>query len=356
VSASKDKERGTWKIYLRYVDWQGMKQIHTKRGFATKREALEYEREFLASKSRDLNMLFESFVEIYLNDLRPRIKFNTYLTKVHIIETKIIPYFAKKSIAEITAPDILQWQNELLKKSDGEGKSYSQTYLRTIQNQLNAILNHANKYYGLTSNPTHKTTKMGKSKAQEMLFWTKEEYEKFAESIKSKPASYYAFEILYWCGIREGELLALSKDDFDFEKKTLTITKSFQRLKGKDYITSPKTEKSNRVIQLPQFLCDEMSDFFGMYYHLDSKARLFTFTKSYLHHEMDRGCKLSGVKRIRVHDLRHSHVAYLIEQGFSPVVIAERLGHESISITLNYAHLYPSKQLEIIEMIEKERN
>ena len=148
MSASKDKERGTWKIYLRYVDWQGMKQIHTKRGFATKREALEYEREFLASKSRDLNMLFESFVEIYLNDLRPRIKYNTYLTKVHIIETKIIPYFAKKSIAEITAPDILQWQNELLKKSDGEGKSYSQTYLRTIQNQLNAILNHANKYYG----------------------------------------------------------------------------------------------------------------------------------------------------------------------------------------------------------------
>ena len=188
MSASKDKERGTWKIYLRYVDWQGVKQIHTRRGFATKREALEYEREFLASKSRDLNMLFESFVEIYLSDLKPKIKYNTYLTKVHIIETKIIPYFAKKSIAEITAPDILQWQNELLKKSDGEGKSYSQTYLRTIQNQLNAILNHANKYYGLTSNPAHKTTKMGKSKAQEMLFWTKEEYEKFAESIKSKPA------------------------------------------------------------------------------------------------------------------------------------------------------------------------
>lgn len=125
MSASKGKERGTWKIYLRYFDWQGVKQIHTKHGFATKREALECEREFLASKSRDLNMLFESFVEIYLSDLKSRIKYNTYLTKVHIIETKIIPYFSKKSIAEITAPDILQWQNELLKKSDGEGKQYS---------------------------------------------------------------------------------------------------------------------------------------------------------------------------------------------------------------------------------------
>lgn len=98
-----------------------------------------------------------------------------------------------------------------------------------------------------------------------------------------------------------------------------------------------------------------MEDFFGMFYHLDSNIRLFNFTKSHLHHEIDRGCRLSGVKRVRVHDLRHSHIAYLIEQGFFPVVIAERLGHESISITLNYAHLYLSKQLEIAEIIEKER-
>lgn len=124
MSASKDKERGIWKIYLRYVDWQGMKQIQTKGGLL-QRERLWSMNESFARKSRDLNMLFESLAEIYLNDLRPRIKYNTYLTKVHIIETKIIPYFAKKSIAEITAPDILQWQNKLLKKSDSEGKSYS---------------------------------------------------------------------------------------------------------------------------------------------------------------------------------------------------------------------------------------
>ena len=185
MSASKDKERGTWKIYLRYVDWQGMKQIHTKRGFATKREALEYEREFLASKSRDLNMLFESFVEIYLNDLRPRIKYNTYLTKVHIIETKIIPYFAKKSIAEITAPDILQWQNELLKKSDGEGKSYSQTYLRTIQNQLNAILNHANKYYGLTAIPLIKQLRWENQRHRKCCFGRKKSMKNLLKVLKA---------------------------------------------------------------------------------------------------------------------------------------------------------------------------
>lgn len=154
MSASKDTKRGTWKIYLRYIDWQGNTQIHTKRGFKTKREALEYEREFLNSKSKDMNMLFNSFVEIYLSDMKPRIKYNTYLTKVSIIENKILPFFKDKSISEILPSDILQWQNELLKISDNEGKRYSQTYLRTIQTQLNAILNHAIKYYGFNCKPS----------------------------------------------------------------------------------------------------------------------------------------------------------------------------------------------------------
>lgn len=155
-----------------------------------------------------------------MNDLRPRIKYNTYLTKVHIIETKIIPYFAKKSISEITAPDILQWQNELLKKSDGEGKSYSQTYLRTIQNQLNAILNHANKYYGLTSNPAHKTTKMGKSKAQEMLFWTKEEYENLLKVLKA--SQLHIMPLRFFIGVALERVNCLH-----LQKMILTLRKKF---------------------------------------------------------------------------------------------------------------------------------
>lgn len=107
-------------------------------------------------------------------------------------------------------------------------------------------------------------------------------------------------------------------------------------MQGEDYITSPKTEKSNRVIELPEFLCREMEDYFGMLYKCDEHTRLFTFSKSYLHHEMDRGAKAAGVKRIRIHDLRHSHVAHCIELGFSPLAIAERMGHEGINITFNY--------------------
>ena len=101
---------------------------------------------------------------------------------------------------------------------------------------------------------------MGKKKSREMLFWTKDEYLKFIDAMMDKPLSFYAFEILYWCGVREGELLALIPADFDFEKRTVSINKSYQRLNKKDVITTPKTPKSNRVIQMPQFLCDELQD------------------------------------------------------------------------------------------------
>ena len=205
MSASKDTKRGTWKVYIRYKDWQGVGQVHTKRGFATKREALEYEREFLLKKSKDVNMGFPQFVEVYMEDMKPRLKLNTFLTKKHIMETKIIPYFEKKSLAEITATDVIQWQNQLLSMRDENGMPYAQTYLRTIQNQLSAIFNHACRFYGLTANPSKQAGKMGKAKGKEMLFWTKEEYLKFSEVMKDKPISYYAFEVLYWTGIREGD-------------------------------------------------------------------------------------------------------------------------------------------------------
>lgn len=188
MSASKDTKRGTWKVYIRYIDWMGNKQIKTKRGFQTKKEALAWEREFLQSQSKDMNMSFKAFAEIYMNDMKPRIGESTM-----------------------------------------ENKRY------------------------------------------------------------------------------------------------------------------------------PDFLCEEIQDFIASLYGITPNMRIFNVTKSYLHHEMDRGCKESGVKRIRIHDLRHSHAAHLIELGFSPVAIAERLGHKGISITYMYAHLYPSKQYELAEKLSEDR-
>lgn len=249
----------------------------------------------------------------------------------------------------------MAWQNELLAYRDENRKPYSQTYLKTVHNQLSAIFNHAVRHYDLRSNPASKAGNMGTEERKEMKFWTKDEYKKFADEMMDKPVSYYAFEVLYWCGIREGELLALTPADFDFVKGTLTINKSYQRLKGRDVITTPKTKKSNRTIKMPQFLCEEMQDYLGMLYGVGKKDRIFNISKHYLSREMERGSKAAGVKRIRIHDLRHSHISLLIDMGFSAVAIADRVGHESIEITYRYAHLFPSKQVEMAKKLDYER-
>lgn len=351
----KEEKTNTWRAVYRYTDWTGERKQSQKRGFKTKREALAWEREQLNKATADLDMTFVSFVEQYTADMKTRVKENTWATKDHIIRTKLVPYFGKLKMCSITAQQIITWQNELLNHKDEHGKPYSPVYLKTVHNQLSAIFNHAVRYYNLRENPSKKAGSMGKKKSREMLFWTKEEYLKFADAMMDKPLSFYAFEMLYWCGIREGELLALTPADFDFEKGTVSITKSYQRLNGQDLITTPKTEKSNRIIKMPQFLADEMQDYLKMLYGIQPGDRMFTVTKSYLHREMDRGAKEAGVKRIRIHDIRHSAVSLLIDMGFSATAIADRVGHESIDITYNYAHLFPSKQTEMADKLNMER-
>ncbi|HEL8808873.1 TPA: site-specific integrase, partial [Listeria monocytogenes] len=257
-----------------------------------------------------------------------------------------------RKMSEIAPKDIIQWQNEMISYRDKNGKAYSPVYLKTLHNQLSAMFNHAVRFYELKSNPARKAGNMGKEKSVEMLFWTKEEYQKFSDSMMDKAISFYAFEILYWCGIRLGELLALTASDFDFNKGTLSISKSCQRLKGMDVITEPKTPKSNRIIQMPEFLGEEIQEYIQSIYKWEPDERLFPITKSYLHSEMTRGAKEQKIKRIRIHDLRHSHVSLLIDSGFSAVAIADRLGHESIDVTYRYAHLFPTKQMEIANMLD----
>jgi len=310
MAAFKDKKNGSWYVQFRYTDWRGERQQKLKRGFATKKEAQAWEREFLMQKQADINMSFESFVALYEKDVKPKLKLNTWLSKEHIIRTKILPYFKKRKLSEITARDVIDWQNEIRQHTKSSGENYSPDYLKNVHTQLSCIFNHAIKYYGLQINPAAKAGNMGSEQPKEMLFWTKEEYLKFIDAMMDKPMLYYAFEILYWCGIREGELLALTPADFDFEKKTLRINKSYQRLQGKDVITTPKTKKSNRVIQMPDFLCDEMQDYFKQLYGLEPDSRIFPLSKYALKRGMEFGCKAAGVKIIRIHDLRHPYVKH----------------------------------------------
>ena len=349
MKAEKDKKTGKWLIQYRYTDWQGKRRKSTKRGFATKREAEEWLRNFLITQKADFDMKFADFWKMYCADMETRLREHTMRTKKYIVELKILPYFGNKRVNDITAADIRQWQNELIKMG------YSSTYLKTINNQLSAIFNYAVRYYDLKSNPCAKAGSMGKSKAEEMDFWTGEEFRKFIDSVMNKRLSYMAFMTLYWTGMRMGELLALNPKDVDLEKRTISITKSYQRLGKKDVITPPKTPKSKRVITIPEFLAADIKDYMDSLYELQENDRLFPITKYYLEHEMQRGIKESGVKRIRVHDLRHSHASMLIELEFSPLEIANRLGHEKVETTLNtYAHLYPNKQTKLAERLDSE--
>lgn len=349
----KDSKLGTWFVQCAYRNYTGERIRTTKRGFKTRKQAQDWEREFVKRKEGALDISIAAFYELYEQDVKPRLKENTWNTKAHIIETKIIPYLGDLKISEVTPADILHWQNDIQSLTDGSGQPYSPTYLRTICNQLSAIFNHAIRYYGLSNNPLLRTGKIGSKKSLvEMQFWTRDEYLAFRKQVMDKPLSFLAFEVLYWTGIREGELLALTPKDFNFEKSIISINKSYQRIKGRDVITSPKTQKSNRLITASPFLMKEVKEHVDVN-HIPSGERIFRLTKSFLYHEMRRGCALAGTKVIRIHDLRHSHVSLLIELGYSVSAIAERMGHEGVDITLNYAHLFPNKQADMAADLER---
>lgn len=192
MPAYKDEQRGTWYCQFYYEDWQGIKKKKQKRGFKTKKEALEWESNF---------------------------KF--------------------------------QWQNTMREKG------FAQTYLRMIQNQITALFTHASNIYNLANNPCKKVKKMGKADADKIDFWTKAEYDKFIETFEVGSRYYVLFEILFWTGCREGELLALTKSDIDFANNKLHISKTYYSTERKDIITAPKTEQSVRTIDIPEYEIDE---------------------------------------------------------------------------------------------------
>ncbi len=353
MSVQKDSKTGKWLVQCRVTDWQGKVTHKKKRGFDTKREALEWERQILSKAKADIGMLFGDFIELYFEDMSHRLKATTLDNKHWVVDKKITPVFAKMPLNEITPNDVRKWQNKLTSYRDEKGKPYSQTYLKTVNNQLTAIFNYAVKYYNLNENPCHKAGSMGKKDAEEMLFWTRDEFELFIDSIKDNPRSFIAFMTLYYTGMRIGELSALTPADIDIDKGLITINKSYKRLNGEDIISTPKTPKSNRIITIPKGLGDCLSGYMAQCYELEPDVRLFAFPKHFLRNEMDRGCKLSGVKRIRIHDTRHSHASLLIEMGFSPLLIADRLGHEKVQTTMDtYSHLYPTKQIEVANKLD----
>lgn len=189
----------TWRSQFYYEDWQGVRHKKNKRGFKTKAEAEEWERNFRQQQRKDLDINFENFVEIYFSDVENRLRESTIKNKRYVFDLKVTPYFKKKKMCEIKTSDIRAWQNELIKQG------YAPTYLKSINNQLAALFNYAVRYYDLKDNPCRKAGSIGKSKADDMEFWTKQEFKQFLPSMDKKPEARMAFILLYWTGMRIGD-------------------------------------------------------------------------------------------------------------------------------------------------------
>lgn len=291
-------------------------------------------------------MTFGSMMELYFADMENLLKVNIIRTKRYLIEGKILPFFKDLPLNAITPSHVRKWQSGLL------AKEKSQTYIKTINNQLSAIFNYACRYYGLPENPARLAGSIGKKNAGTMKFWTVDEFNAFIVHVPKLPGR-VGLSVLFWTGLRIGELLALGADDINLEARTLSVTKSYQTIDGREIITAPKTEKSKRVIPIPEKLCGELRGYMAALYEPQPGDRLFPFTKSYFHKQMLKGCEASGVEKIRLHDLRHSHAALLIHLRLPILLVSERLGHEDVETTLRtYGHLYPSTTSDAMEKLD----
>lgn len=214
------------------------------------------------------------------------------------------------------------------------------------------VFKYAVDYLGLSQTPVK--SQICKPEKGNIDFWTPEEYKIFSGHIQDNIELYTAFEILFYTGMRKGELLALTLNDIDFNQKTIRINKTLAYVDGIYVNQPPKTQKSDRTIDVPEFLLEEIRTYISRLYKPDPEHRLFNRSRVWLGEAITHVCSRIDLKPIRVHDIRHSHASMLIDLGANPLMIAERLGHEDVKMTMNtYSHLFQSHQKEIIEKLEK---
>lgn len=342
-----DKKTKSWYCKFNYLDWQGQRQQKMKRGFPRKKDAADFETHFKASQKYDSQTTIGSIADNFLDEITPRRRASTIKNYKTTFEKHIKPYFADLPISELTEKHIIEWQNSLLVSG------LSDTYMHKLDSIFRTLYAFGAKRCSLTNNPFDGLEKVGHARADTMKFWTLEQYHRFIALIDD-PTKHLAFDLLFYTGIRAGELLALQIGDVDLVQGILHITKSFQRIGGKSIISPPKTKKGIRDIAIPKFLCYEIIEYKKHIYSYNPESPLFVkMCRGTLKYSLDKYSDLAGIPRIRIHDLRHSHVALLIEQGVAPMVIQERLGHESINTTLGtYGHLYPNKQKQVADILD----
>lgn len=350
----KDDERGTWFVKVNYTDMFGKRCQKKKRGFRTKREALEWERAFALKSAGTTDMLFKDFVDLYIDDIKNRIKPQTLYTKTLYINHHILPFFGDLKLNEIEPLHVRKWQNDhLLQYKTNKGELLTNSTLRTIQGYLSSIFNYAIKLYNLPYNPLSKVGYISIPENKKMIVWTPEDFKRFIKVVDDK-MDYCIFNTLYFTGMRIGEALALQVKDIDLKNKTITVNKTAYYIGSKCYINAPKTPKSNRTIAINNRLVNILDDFIKSLYGSNDDTYIFNVTRGYIAKRLRNYIKYAGVAPISLHGFRHSHASLLIELGFAPTAIADRLGHENVTTTLNiYSHMFPSKQSEIADKLDK---
>ena len=300
----KNEKANTWYCKFYYYDWNGKKIQKKKGGFKLKREAQEWENNFLVGTNKScLDMELSQINDLYAENCKLKLKPTTCADKQSIIEKHILPTFGHLKIVDITTNDIRLWHNDLLKNNN-----YKATYLRKINAQLSGLFNFAVKYYNLKQNPVALCDNIGKGKANVMQFWTPAEFKTFIEYFTNDIELYTIFHMLFYTGVRIGELLAMTWADINFNTDMLHINKNIGKIKGGDIILTPKTEKSFRNIILPSFLCDILLNYKKQIYGSSPDSQVFNKSTYAIRRALKRGCNKTGVKEIRLHDFRHPYV------------------------------------------------
>lgn len=358
------KQGVKWMCKFNYTDPKsGETKTEYKRGFATKREAKQYEEDFIENLTKVIESneatyertFGEVFQEYLMSHKRADIKETTLETKFNIFNRHIFPTFENRLVKDISDDDIAAWQNKIQLMVLPNGKRLSESYLRTIQSQFNSIINYAIAKGYMHSNPLVDIKNMG-MKDKRVEFWTPEEYERFVYYAMEYPQYYYAYEILYWCGLREGEMLALTMDDIDLDAGVISVTKTYTQLRGEDLISTPKTPSSVRKVSMPAFLIDEIKEYIGLLYEPKRDERLFQVSKSKLTRNFHMLSEKAGLKRITIHGLRHSHVSLLISKKYDIFEVSKRIGHKSVKTTQDiYGHLFDDVQKSIANDLDKIR-
>lgn len=338
----------TWTIDFRYKDFQGKTHKTCRRGYKLKREAQKAEQELKAFYSLQADMLFSAMYERYITDFKARTKKpSTVATKEGHFIHAVLPYFGNLKLSEITPAHVRDWQNQIIQK-------YAATTQKQIHGQLSALFNYAMKFYGLPQNPARVAGSIGDFKADTADFWTVEEFNA-AMCFAPEPFK-TVFFLLFYSGLRRGELLALTIGDYNPTAKTITINKALERVKSVNYIGEPKNKQSIRTVTIPASVAAMLDKYISTLYEPAQTEPFWpTLTGDRLAYRLEQAAKKAGVKKIRLHDLRHSHAALLIKLDVNILAISKRLGHKDIKTTLNiYGHLYKEHAEEIAQKIENE--